>query len=257
MALLVTAPALAGCGAAPTVAPTATPVYVVASSELSAVADAAESLTADPVSVSTDSYRGCLEKVSGGFAEAAVIWGPEPPASELYITELVGADGLAVVVHPSNQVGPLVAEDLRAIFSGEVNDWWHYGQSMGEVLPVVREPGSGTRLTFTELVMGEANPSSGSLVAASDGDVLDYVAANPAAIGYVAACTLREGVRALRVDGERPEPQKVRDGLYPLMAGVWLLTRPTVGGDSIWGLLASEPGQEMLQRYVAGPDVWR
>ena len=236
-------------------APTPTPVYIVASGELAAAGASLAAVASEPVSLSLDSYQACLERVSSGFAEAALVWGPEPAAHEVYITDLVGADGLAVVVHPSNQVGPLTVEDLRAIFAGAVSDWWQYGQSMGQVQPVARGAGVGTRLAFAELVMGEANPSSSTVVAASDDGVLDYVAANPAAIGYVAASNLREGVRALRVGDERPEPQKVRDGLYPLMVGVWLVSRPTAGGDAVWSMVQSELGQEALQRYLAGPEA--
>jgi len=193
--------------------------------------------------------------VASGFAEAALGWGPEPKGNEAYITELVASDGLAIVVHPSNQVGPLTVEELRAIFAGKVLDWWAYGQSMGEVQPVELGEGSGGRLAFTELVMGEAHPATKTVVAAGDDGVLDYVATHPAAIGYVPASALREGVRALRVGEERPEPQKVREGRYGLMVGVWLVTRPSVGGDSAWTLLQSEAGQDALDRYLAGPEA--
>jgi hypothetical protein len=255
-AALLALAALSGSGAVPTVvAPTTTPVYLAVSGELGALGQAVATAAPEPVDISADSYARCLERVSTGFVDAAVVWGPQPGGSEAYLVSLVGADALALVVHPSNQVGPLTRDDLKAIFSGNVRDWWQYGQALGEVQPVGRDPGSGTRLTFDELVMDEAYPSSRTLVAASDDDVLDYVAAHPEAIGYVAASDLREGVRALRVDGERPEPQKVRDGLYSLMAGVWLVARPTAGGDAIWDLVDSDAGKDVLQRYLAGPDA--
>ena len=67
--------------------------------------------------------------------------------------EAIGSDALAVVVHPLNQTGPLTLEQLRDLFSGEVADWHRHGQSVGAVLPVMREEGAGTRAYFEVAVM--------------------------------------------------------------------------------------------------------
>jgi len=165
---------------------------------------------------------------------------------------MVASDALAIIVHARNRVGSLDCATLRAIFEGRVRDWAELGQSVGPIQVVTREQGSGTRETFSRLVMNGRTLTGKALVAGSSGAMLDYVAGHPAAIGYVAASVLREGVRVVPIDGERPEPQKVRVGSYSLMAGVWLVYRHQGAGEEMLGFLLSPEGQGLLsKRYAA------
>lgn len=254
IAALALATALAGCGAA-TPPPTPTPATIAVSAELADLAADLERLAPGLVRAQRSSYGAALEAVSTGFADAALVWGMPPAVGEGFVVEIVGADGLAIVVNPRNRLGPVEMETVRDLFTGRVQNWAELGQADVAVEVVTRERGAGPREALEQLVLGAGEITVNAVVAASDGAVLDYVAAEPGAIGYVAAASLREGVRALTVDGERPEPQVVRQGLYDLMAGVWLVYRPGSVGDRLGALLASDAGQDALYRCCAAAEL--
>jgi phosphate transport system substrate-binding protein len=201
------------------------------------------------------SDSAALESLRLGYVSAALTWGVRPEPADDLVVEAVGADALAFIVHPSNQTGPLTRESLRRLFAGELSDWWAFGQSAGAVLPISREEGAGSRAVLEAEVMKGTGLSSGVAIAASDDAVLDYVASTPGAIGYVAASNLREGVRALTVEERRPEPQRVREGDYPLMVGVWLSYVPGGPGEDLARCLAGPSGARALARWYGAPEL--
>ncbi len=92
-----------------------------------------------------------------------------------------------------------------------------------EIHVMTREDGSGTRTAFEELfglVTVDADGKKGSLtmpeavIARSNGVVLSGVSSDPAAIGYLSVGSLNETVRALRIDGELPTEDAIREGRY-------------------------------------------
>ncbi len=198
------------------------------------------------------SDQAALESLLLGYSDAALIWGPRPELPEGYWAEPVASDGLALVVHPRNQVGPLDLDQVAQLLSGQVTDWAAFGQSVGRVEIITREPGSGARAAAEALALAEGRWPSSAAIAGSNGAVLDYVAVEPGAIGYVAASSLAEGVRALTIEGERPEPQKVRDGLYPLMTGVWLVYGGEGSGAVLLDGFFPDVCTEALSRHYAG-----
>jgi len=247
---------LNGCGATP--APTATPtplLRVAVAAEVAPVLRQAAGAETLPFELQACSWRSCADLVLSGYAEAALVWGPRPEAQAPFEVEAWGADALAIVAHRRNRVGALEPEALREVFSGRVQQWEVFGQALGAIRVVAREPGSGQYEALSELVMGGEPVSGSATIAADDGTVLDYVAADPAALGFVAASSLREGVRALTIEGVRPEPQKVREGLYPLMVGVWLIYEPESRAEELRALLASQEGQGALDRLFARPEL--
>ncbi|NPV07856.1 MAG: hypothetical protein HPY83_07840 [Anaerolineae bacterium] len=220
-----------------------------------AIGDLAWCLPAEEVA-GLYSDDAALESLELGYVQAALTWGPRPTVGEAIVVA-IGADALAFIVHPSNQIGPLDKETIRRLFSGEVSDWWSLGQSLGAVRLISREEGSGARQILEEVVLEGGGLSSSTVVAASDGAVLDYVASTPGAIGYVPASNLREGVRALTLEGRRPEPQRVREGDYPLMVGVWIAYAAGGPGEELARCLTGSVGLEELARWYGPPELLR
>ena len=105
------------------------------------------------------------------------------PASE----NVVGLDGIAVVVNRSNTVPSLTLAQLRSIFSGQVSDWKDVGGQPGPIHLYGRDTDSGTYDTFATLVMNDKKtPFSKQLTIEHDGDVIaKAVTEDPNAIGYV------------------------------------------------------------------------
>ncbi len=249
---------MCGCGrvlgGGNVVASSSPSVRIAVSSSLEALATGQGVPWGDGASISVSSDQAALESLAMGYVDVAVVWGLRPALGEGLVVEAIGSDGLAFVVNPINQTGPLSIDDLRGLFSGSVSGWEAFGQSTGAVVPVMREKGAGTRALLEEAVMDDGLPSSGAPIAAGDEAVLDYVAANPGAVGYVPASSLREGVRALTVEERRPEPQRVRDGDYPLMGGIWFAYRPSDAAASLLDRLTDPDGALALGRWLAPPE---
>jgi len=253
--LLLSSPlaSLQSCGARSQDALDAQVVHLALSAELEPIAQRLPKCWPVTTEVRLVSSGDALERLRIGYVNAVLLWGPAPDVAENITAEALASDALAIVVHPRNRVGSLTRDDLRSIFSGEVRDWAAYGQEVGSIQVVTSQAGTGSREALSRLIMEGEAIASDALVATSTDAVLDYVAAEPGAIGYVPASLLREGVRALTVEGERPEPQKVRDGSYPLMVGIWLVYRVSDLAEEVVSYIGSGEMRELLAKVYASP----
>lgn len=127
-------------------------------------------------------------------------------------------DGIAAVIHPSNEVSDIKLEDLAKIYSGELTNWKQLGGKDSEIVVVSREGSSGTRDAFEELIGLEdaGGLTEGATVIEGNGNVQTSVAGNENAIGYVSFSFINETVKGLTIDGIEATPEKVKAGDYKL-----------------------------------------
>jgi phosphate transport system substrate-binding protein len=152
-------------------------------------------------------------------------WLPEGPPPGLQAT-VVARDGIALVVHPTNPITGLTLLQARDLFAGRIFDWQEVGGPPGLVQAVSREDGSGTRAAYEAMVMGDDRVTLTALVMPNSQAVVDYVADNPLAVGYVSMGYLNGQVRAVPVEELLPTPENVSLGLYHLTREFVVLTRP-------------------------------
>lgn len=105
----------------------------------------------------------------------------------------IGLDSIAIIVNQQNEIESLSIQELRDLFNGRTLDWTSIGGLGDEVRLVSREDGSGTRALFEERIMGDEAVSLTAVVMPSSADVVDYVAKQPLAIGYVSEGYVLEG----------------------------------------------------------------
>jgi len=129
----------------------------------------------------------------------------------------VARDGIAIVVHPTLPVHDLLLEQVRAIYSGDVDNWRRLGGLDLPITVITREDGSGTRAAFETLVMGGRRIVASALVQDSTGTVRQMVGGDPAAIGYVSIGLVDASIRALRLDGVDATEANIDAGQYPLV----------------------------------------
>jgi ABC-type phosphate transport system substrate-binding protein len=126
------------------------------------------------------------------------------------VQRTVAAEPFLVIVHASNPVSAMSAEDLSKVFMKKTSRW----SGGEEILPVdLRDP-SAVRESFSRLVHQKSTVAvkaywqkmifSGREVPppekATSAEVLVYVRANRGAVGYVAAdVALGSGVKVLKV----------------------------------------------------------
>jgi len=171
----------------------------------------------------------------------------------------IGIDAIAIIVHKRNSVSELSAHQLQEIYNGRILDWQELGEDQGEIVLVSREDGSGARALFESRIMGDKSVSLTAIVMPTSKDVVEYVAKNPHAIGYVSnAYALPPAdndesspVATLAIDGSRPSDETVLDQSYPLTQPLYLVTDgPPQGWTQDFIDFALSPaGQEIVDKY--------
>ncbi|HEY4015473.1 MAG TPA: inorganic phosphate transporter [Polyangiaceae bacterium] len=103
------------------------------------------------------------------------------PASE----NVIGLDGVAVIVNPGNALRTISTDDLARMFDGETVAWPASSGITGPIDVYARDDKSGTYDTFKSLVLGgHALPPNAKRFADSD-ELSAAVAADPKGIGFV------------------------------------------------------------------------
>lgn len=164
------------------------------------------------------------------------------------VAHIVARDGIAVIVHPDNQLNAISSEDLKAIYTGDITRWDKIG-GKGTIVMVSRDAASGTFETFNELALHKAKLTDAALMLASNLEVARTVAQTPGAIGYVGLGYLSDDVKALKVSGVMPSDATVRDESYPLARPLFMYTNGSPQGlaKDFIDFIMSKEGQEIVK----------
>lgn len=133
-------------------------------------------------------------------------------------------DGIAIIVHPDNPVSNLTLEKVAAIYTGEIKNWKEVGGNDAEIVLIGREAGSGTRDGF-ESATDTKDKCALKQELTSTGDVIATVAGNPAAIGYASLASIKDSVKALKVNDVAPSEATIKDGSYVVQRDFVLVTK--------------------------------
>ena len=165
-------------------------------------------------------------------------------------------DSILVIIHPTNSVSGLTLLQLRDIFQARTLFWTDLGGPALDIIPVSREEGAGTRLSFESLVMKGRGVAPTAVLMPSNKAVVEYVSGTPGAIGYVAPAWLTPAVNILTVEGISPSPASVTDGRYLLARPLLLIARaePTDGVAEFVEWVKEGEGQDVVKRgYALAP----
>ena len=136
-------------------------------------------------------------------------------------------DGIAVIVNPANTVEDLTVEQIAGIYTGEITNWSEVGGEDAEIVVIGREAGSGTRSGFEEIT-GTEDACQYRQELTSTGDVITAVSQNPGAIGYASLASVKDTVKAVKVDGVAPSEDTVKDESYKIQRPFVLATQTGV-----------------------------
>jgi len=128
----------------------------------------------------------------------------------------VAADGVAIVVHPSNSTEDLTLEAIRDIYAAGSNDEWTI---------INREEGSGTREVYEDIVMDGTEVSPNAEFLPSNGAVKEKVASTENAIGYISLGYVDSSVKPVKVNGVVCSEANVINGSYPVMRYLNYITK--------------------------------
>ena len=142
----------------------------------------------------------------------------------------VAYDAIIPVVNPKNAVKSLTMEQLRDVFAGKITDWKELGGTASPIVVIGRDSSSGTYESFQELVMGKTRVSKRALLQASNGGVVQAVAGNPNAIGYVGIGYLDRQTHGLTVNGVQPSFETAQNKTWPISRDLYLFTAGEASG---------------------------
>jgi phosphate transport system substrate-binding protein len=170
------------------------------------------------------------------------------------VEHVLARDGIAIVTHPSQTVSGLTKEQVKQIFAGEITNWSQVGGSNEDINVVSREEGSGTRAAFEEMVMGKDTVITAmAILQPSNGAVRTTVAGDPNSIGFLSFGYLDSSVKALSVDGVAGTVENAKNGTYPIVRPLLLLTKGEATGlvkEFIDYCLSDEGQQIVAKDYI-------
>lgn len=131
-----------------------------------------------------------------------------------------------------------------------------------EICVISREAGSGTRGAFIELFGIEKKDETGKKidmtvdtadVTNSTAVVLQSVAGNTGAIGYVSLGSLSNTVKALNIDGAEPTAKAVKEGKYKATRPFLVVTKPQIedtnaAASEFLRFIISSDGQAVVEK---------
>lgn len=190
-----------------------------------------------------------IEAVRTGVSEIGASSRELAPEEKELHEYLIARDGIVIVVHPSNPVKDLSLDQIKAIFSGRIENWREVGGKGGEMVLVSREAGSGTREGFETLAMDGEPVSNRALIANSTGAIRMIVAGDRNAIGYISLAVLDSTVKPLRVDGVKPTAGNILSGQYKISRPFIYLTKEEPDGlaREFIDFVLSDQGQKILE----------
>lgn len=141
----------------------------------------------------------------------------------------IGWDGIAVVVNPGNPVGQLTFTQLKAIYDGNISNWKDVGGEDRKITVISRDSSSGTYEYFKEEILVGSEYRQDALVQPATGAIVQEIAQNRGAIGYIGYAYVDNSVKALALDGGEgvfvPATQeKILSGEYPLARQLFYYT---------------------------------
>jgi phosphate transport system substrate-binding protein len=136
-------------------------------------------------------------------------------SAKIKIKEIaVAYDMIVPVVNPSNKVQNLTKEQLKQIFDGTIKNWKQVGGDDMNIVVVSRDSSSGTYEYWNEDIMKKTDVRKDSLMQASNGAVVNTVANNKKAIGYIGFGYLDSSIKKVDVNGIQPTLKNGKTGKY-------------------------------------------
>lgn len=178
---------------------------------------------------------------------------PAPDETALWAAP-IGQDGIAIIAHPDNTVHGLTMSQLRDIYQGRITNWSDVGGNDQPIRVFTREEGSGTRVEFEQLVMGDRQTTRSAMIAPSGKAMMLSVMRESNGIGYVSMSYLDSSVQALALDDTALTSDTVYDNTYPLRSTLFIagMQEPQDAEYRAFiGWAQSPVGQEIVQRFHA------
>lgn len=168
------------------------------------------------------------------------------------IENIVAIDGIAIITDTNNTVSDISKEQLISIYNGTITNWKELGGEDKGIVVIGREPGSGTRGAFEE-ILDLKDKAKYAQEIDSTGGVVGKVSSTPGAIGYVSLDVLNDTVKALNIDTIEPNAENIKSGAYTLsrpfvMATNGEISEQTPQVQEYFNFIFSEEGKQIIEK---------
>jgi phosphate transport system substrate-binding protein len=145
--------------------------------------------------------------------------------------EVLGLDGIAVIVNSSNPLKELRKDTIKQIFTGKITDWSKVGSMRGAIQVYVRDDQSAIADSFKTMVLA-GTPVASSAQRFEDSNALSQaVSSNPNGIGFVSLPLIHRAksiaISDKGADALKPTWLTVATEEYPLSRRLYLYTPST------------------------------
>ncbi|WP_028574541.1 phosphate ABC transporter substrate-binding protein [Desulfonatronovibrio hydrogenovorans] len=158
-------------------------------------------------------------------------------------------DGVAPVIHPSNPVSGLSAEQIRAVFSGEITNWKEVGGRDARINLYGREEASGTHDVFWKRLLDRGDIALTANIVQSNGAMKVAVSNDANSIGYMSIGHIDDSIKPLEVDGVLPSQETAIDGSYSVVRLLYMNTKgdPSTLVKAFIDYIYSDDGAEIIR----------
>lgn len=141
----------------------------------------------------------------------------------------------AVIVNKENPVKNLSVKQIQDIYAGKITNWKQVGGKDEEIVVVNRAKGSGTRVNFEAKILNDVSiKTSGDHYkeVQKSGEMVNAVASNPNAIGFVDLAYVKGEIKAVDINGVKATTANAASGKYIFYGYGYLLTKGEATGAS-------------------------
>jgi len=140
-------------------------------------------------------------------------------------SNLIGIEGVAIVIHPSLNIKSISIDQLSGIFEGTISNWKQLGGPNAKINVCGRNEGSTTRAFIEDVVLKGAKFTRDIKVFDSAAGMLDALADDSFGIGYLTSKNLSDKAQAVAIDGVQISDKTLLLKLYPLSRDMFLVTK--------------------------------
>ncbi len=169
---------------------------------------------------------------------------------------VVGLDGIAIIVNPSNQINELTLEQLEMIYNGTYTNWNQVGGNNAPIIKYGRQSTSGTYAFFREHVLHNRD-FVGVTELAGNAEIVSSVQSDANGIGYAGVAYTKQGVTvevlSIKASESAPAYQptvaNVKSGSYSIARKLYIYTNdvPTGVLAEYIAFIIGPQGQQLLE----------
>jgi hypothetical protein len=244
--VIATCLVIAACTATPTatIPPSPRPVKVTYSPSLVPIEEALHTCAEDHPEIALIAEKKPVSSIDLEDIDLSIWWGEKP--SDTSFAYPLAQDELVVILNQENLNSNLSASELRALYTGAVLNWNEISTYQAVVSVWIYPLSNELRRIFQENLLGEQRVTSLAYQAPDPQAMLEAVARDPGAIGFIPRSWLNEDINITQIDQEF----KTAMG-KPILA--LANSEPRAGSLIFLHCLQSGVGQTKLLNYFSPP----